>query len=296
MRRPDSIGPRDRLSLACRSFLGRLAAPLLLPCVWAALRYLRGYRLQDVRAAREAFRRATARGGPLLICPNHLTLVDSALIAWALAPPWRYALCFRLLPWNTPERRNFDHPLARILCWFLKCLPIERGGSRAKQQQVLRRCGALLARGEPVLIFPEGGRSRTGRIDRSRIAHGAGRLIRSVPNCQVLCVYLRGVRQETWSDLPAGGEQFRVRVRLIRPHSSFPGVRGTREVTEQVIRTLEELEADHFRETGVATAAPPQRRERVERHPNRRRIDRRNDSEGPPRHEAHECPSRTGPL
>ena len=33
-----------------------------------------------------------------------------------------------------------------------------------------------------------------------------GRIVRAVPAARVLCVYLRGDAQQTWSDLPARGE------------------------------------------------------------------------------------------
>src|SRR5690606_18758161 len=93
-----------------------------------------------------------------------LTMIDSALVAWALGSPLDYLRDFAALPWNLPERRHFaSRGWRRALVWLLKCVPIERG-RRADVGRVLERAAWLLAQGESVLVFPEGGRSRTGRV------------------------------------------------------------------------------------------------------------------------------------
>ena len=43
-----------------------------------------GWRIENAAEARAEFRRLRREGGPLLVCANHLTMIDSALIAWAL--------------------------------------------------------------------------------------------------------------------------------------------------------------------------------------------------------------------
>src|SRR5690554_1127661 len=87
----DALAPRDR------AFLGvqRLASYLFFPVVAAAtLFWLRGVwrlSLRDPAAARRRFRElASDRGAPILLCSNHLTLVDSMILAWALAPAGLY--------------------------------------------------------------------------------------------------------------------------------------------------------------------------------------------------------------
>ena len=92
---------------------------------------------------------------------------------------------------------------------------------------MLERLAYLLARGEVGLIFPEGGRSRSGRVDADAAAYGVGRLVKAVPGCRVLCVYLRGARQESWSDLPARGERFRVALAALEPKTDAAGLRGS---------------------------------------------------------------------
>ena len=144
---------------------GRLLSPLWAPVAILAMRFGMGYRIQDLAAAREKFANIQRESrAPLLICANHLTMIDSFLVAWALAPTWRYVLHYDALPWNVPERKNFaSTSWERVTAWVMKCIPITRGGSRGEVAEVLSRIASLTANGELALIFPEGGRSRSGR-------------------------------------------------------------------------------------------------------------------------------------
>jgi hypothetical protein len=108
---------------------------------------------------------------------------------------------------------------------------------------VLARVGHLLRRGEVALLFPEGGRSRTGRVDVDAAAYGVGRLVKAVPGCVVLCVYLRGAGQATWSDLPRRGERFRVELSLLEPKADAPGLRGSRDIARGILGRLAEMES-----------------------------------------------------
>ena len=65
--------------------VGRCLSPIWVPATAALLRWGVGYKIANAEAARGEYRRIRAmHRGPLLICANHLTLVDSALVAWAL--------------------------------------------------------------------------------------------------------------------------------------------------------------------------------------------------------------------
>jgi hypothetical protein len=65
-----------------------------------------------------------------------------------------------------------------------------------------------------------------------------GRIVGSVPHCRVLCVYLRGRQQETWSDYPARGDVIDVSMACIEPKSDARGVRRSRDVAQQIVRKL----------------------------------------------------------
>jgi len=174
-------------------------------------------------------------------------MIDSAIIAWALGSPGWYLLHYSAIPWNLPERRNFAYsPISEILSYLMKCLPVTRGGERTAVADVLNRFVYLLARGEVGMIFPEGGRSRSGRVEVDGAAPGAGRIVSALPGCRVLCVYLRGERQETFGTVPARGDRLHLRMELTEPRSRYSGLRGSRDVARQIVAKLAEMERDYF--------------------------------------------------
>ncbi len=242
------IPPGRRLGLALQREVGRSLAVVWIPLATILLRFVAGYRIDRVESVRREYRRIRAeQGGPLLLCANHLTLIDSAVIALALGSPGWYLMHYSSLPWNVPERTNFAVSLVpRVLTYVMKCLPITRGGSRSGIARVLTDFAYVLSRGEVGLVFPEAGRSRTGRVDLEAAATGVGRVVRSLPGCRVLCVYVRGRHQSTYSDYPMRGERFHVDLRVIEPRTEHAGLRGSRDVARQIVAELAALERRYF--------------------------------------------------
>jgi hypothetical protein len=242
------LGRRDRVHLAVQRAIGRLLSALWIPATVALMRFGLSWRIEGMAAARGYYRGLRRnRDGPLLVCANHLTLIDSALVAWALGSPAWFLAHYAALPWNVPERRNFADSLAsRALVYLMKCVPVTRGGDRREVAAVLDRLVYLLDRGEAVLVFPEGGRSRSGRVELENATYGVGRMIGALDGCRVLCVYLRGEHQDGHSDVPPRGERFHVRLACIRPTSEQGGVRRARDLSQQVVCTLVDLERSHF--------------------------------------------------
>jgi 1-acyl-sn-glycerol-3-phosphate acyltransferase len=228
--------------------LGWFSAPFWIPLVGLVLRSHFRYRMNDMAAVRREFHRIrNESSAPLLICANHLTLIDSIIIAWALVPNWNFILNFDLLPWNTPERANFANTrLNRLVVYVAKCIPIQRGGSRSDVAGVLQRVTHLLGRGEQALLFPEGGRSRSGRVIEDSAAWGVGRVVGSLPGCRVLCIYLRGDGQKTWSDFPMRGERFSMEACCIEPKSDARGARRSRDLAQQIVGQLARMEEAYF--------------------------------------------------
>jgi hypothetical protein len=239
---------RDRLGLLVQREVGRWLGPLWIPAATLYLRRRMGWRILDGAAARREFRRLrSSSDAPLLLCANHLTMVDSFLIALALGSPWWYVAHFGSLPWNTPERTNFAQTFAmRAATYVMKCIPVERGGDRREIGRTLERVAFVLSRGEVALIFPEGGRSRSGRVDAEASTYGVGRIVKALPGCRVLCVYLRGETQTGYSDAPARGERFRVRFSSLEPKTEHAGLRGSLEITRQILARLAALETEWF--------------------------------------------------
>ncbi|MBI3767539.1 MAG: 1-acyl-sn-glycerol-3-phosphate acyltransferase [Deltaproteobacteria bacterium] len=229
--------------------IGRVLSPLWVPVTTAVMRVGFGWTIEGVAETRRTYRELCRSRSARLVCANHLTLVDSAVIAWALGSSGWFLLHYATLPWNVPERENFAFSVvSRLVTYVMKCVPITRGGDRAAVGRVLARLVYLLERGETVLVFPEGGRSRSGAVDLENAAYGVGRVIAALPECDVLCVYLRGERQKGYSDLPATGERFRVRVESFRPTSALRGMRRARDLAQQVVGRLAALERQHFTE------------------------------------------------
>ena len=245
---PTGLPPRARAALAVQRAVCIALSPLTTLAGWVLLRgwlRLRFAGIGELRRAYRTFRRES--NAPLLVCGNHLTMIDSALIAYALGSPLWYVTHFASLPWNVPDRNTFAaRPWQRALTYVYKCLPIERGGSRAEIAGALARFIHLLRTGDVGLIFPEGGRSRSGRVDVENAAYGVGRIVKSVPGCRVLCVYLRGDAQHEYSGLPARGDTLRARIAWLEPKSDKRGLRGSLEVSRQIVVQLAELEREHF--------------------------------------------------
>ncbi|MEE3326757.1 MAG: lysophospholipid acyltransferase family protein [Myxococcota bacterium] len=237
-------------------WLGWAVAPLWVPAASFWLTQRLSYKIVELKETRRLYRRIREESdAPLLICANHLTLIDSFLIGLALSGGFRYLIDFDSLPWNIPEESNFANTrLNRVLAYLGKCIPIRRGGSREDVADVLKRVTYLLGKGEAALVFPEGGRSRAGRIEASSAGWGVGRIVSGLEGCRVLCVYLRGDEQRTFSDWPVRGERFHVSTACIEPKSDARGVRGTRDIANQIVSTLANLESEYFLCHGEAPA------------------------------------------
>ena len=239
---------RDRFALLLQREVGRLLGPIWIPAGTAILRWRYGWRIVDAAPARREFARLRREStAPLLVCANHLTMVDSFVIAIALGSPWWFITHFGALPWNTPERDNFSRTWwLRLAIWVMKCIPVERGGDRREVGRTLERFGWVLAQGDVGLIFPEGGRSRSGRIDAEAATYGVGRVVKSLPGCRVLCVYLRGESQASYSDAPVRGERFRLLFSSLEPKTEHAGMRGSLAITRQILARLAALETEWF--------------------------------------------------
>ncbi len=212
------------------------------------MRFYFRYRISDVDQVREQYKQIRAQSdAPIVVCGNHLTLVDSFLMAWALGSGSYWVTHPDELPWNIPESKNFGQTrFSRMLIFIAKCIPITRGGAREGVGDVLERVKHLLNCGETVMLFPEAGRSRSGRVEEGSGAWGVGRVVGSVPGCRVLCIYLRGRKQKTWSNFPMKGDVMDVSITCIEPKSDARGARRSRDIAQQVVRQLIRMEEDYF--------------------------------------------------
>ena len=81
------------------------------------------------------------------------------------------------------------------------------------------------------------------------LSRTVGRMVAAAPGCRVLCVYLRGDSQETWSDYPAKGERILVSLACIEPKSDHRGVRRTRDLSQQIVSQLIRMEEKFFEQS-----------------------------------------------
>lgn len=238
---------RDAFLLHLQYFFGRMAvfitAPMIVLLIKAA-----GYRVPNLKKHRKDMAALfTAHPGPWVLCANHLTLIDSAVLSYIMFPAWRYLLHYRLLAWNLPEKRNFQrNPVMTLLCYLLKCIPVVRGGDRKDIKACYEKCGHLLGRGESIMIFPEGTRSRAGRISTDTFSYGPGRMIDNTPDCRVLCLYLRGRNQDTYSNIPAPNDIFSFAAATCDVNRDMSGRKAHRAHARQIIEKLAEMEKDYF--------------------------------------------------
>lgn len=238
---------REKLFLGIQRVLGRVSVLTLGVAIVALLRLRGRYKIAGHKEIRRRFYEITRSRRPLVICANHLTLIDSVIILWALASLPRYAMEYRLFSWNLPAVENTRKRLSWLIVTFLnKCILVDRLGEAGHTSAVIDRVTSLLRRGDIVTVFPEGTRSRSGRIDPSAATYGIGKILQQIPDCRVLCVYLRGRGQTTFSDFPRKGEIFDLDMAIIRTTTSQSGLRAVKERSLQVIDKLQDMEAQHF--------------------------------------------------
>ena len=241
------VGPR--LALALQRWIGYLALPVLYASVSLWMTLGRGYRIRDLASVRKRFSQLRAQEGeaPLILCANHLTLVDSLLVIWALSPLTGYLREYRLFPWNFPEKRNFHGSMGlRLLCYLGQCIAVVRQGPREQIRELLAKMKFLLHHGDSLMIFSEGTRGRKGRIDPEDCTYSVGQLVHENPDARVLCIYLRGDAQTGHSDLPKRNEVFSVDLEIFRPSSPHQGLRATRDLAMQIIHRLIAMENRAF--------------------------------------------------
>lgn len=238
--------------------LGRIGVFILGPAYFLFIRMM-GYRVRDLKDLRETCDQAfREHRGPWIICANHLTMVDSMILTYAMLSLFRHLTNFRSIPWNLPERDNFQrNPILAVLCYLAKCIPVNRGGSREEMRKTLDKCDYVLSLGQNILIFPEGGRSRTGRVNREGYSYGVGRFVREFEQCRVMCIYLRGDGQHTFGSLPRFGERFTMKIEVFTPQrSEVSGLRAQREYAGQIVGRLAEMEEDYFASSGKRCDRP----------------------------------------
>jgi 1-acyl-sn-glycerol-3-phosphate acyltransferase len=142
--------------------------------------------------------------GAVILASNHRSFLD----------PFVVGICLNRPVYFVAKKELFDRPLVG---WFLNCLgafPIKRGESDEESVETAKQ---ILARGDALVIFPEGTRIREGSLGRAK--RGVGRLALE-SGAPVVPVAVHGTERARrgWIFRPV-----KVKVRLGRP-LTFPRV------------------------------------------------------------------------
>ena len=239
---------KSKIFLKLQNFIGRITVLVVAPLYFFVSRIF-FYRVRDLKEIRRRCATEFARHkGGWIICSNHLTMIDSFILSYAIFSLGQHIINYKKVPWNLPERNNYkDNIFLTVLCYLSKCIPINRGGSREKMKESLEKCIYLLHNGETIMIFPEGRRSRTGQVDKEGFSYGVGRFIKNAENCKIMCMYLRGDKQDKYSAIPAWGEKFSVQMEVFTPkRTEGSELRAQREYSRQIIERLAQMEENYF--------------------------------------------------
>ena len=196
--------------------------------------------------------------GPAILCPNHISFLDSVLLMSTLGRPVSFVGKAEYLEsWTT--RRLFP---------ALGMIPVERGNG-IKAAVALESAREVLDRGELFTIFPEGTRSRDGLLHRGRTGAARLALRTGVP---VFPVGISGTDEIQPPDakLPRLGLPCRIEVgEAIDParYADRPSTHvACRSMTDEVMFEIGRLSGQRYvhryAESPDATIAPPPARRR----------------------------------
>jgi len=121
------------------------------------------------------------RTGPVIIAPNHVSMLDPPLVGWITPRVLRVMAKQELFGTETLPRRAFD-----VFIRGIGTFPVRRG---RPDRRALRVAMAVLRRGNGLLLFPEGARSLDGTLGAAE--PGVGMIAHST-KAPIVPVYLHG--------------------------------------------------------------------------------------------------------
>ncbi|MEZ4814623.1 MAG: lysophospholipid acyltransferase family protein [Bdellovibrionota bacterium] len=239
--------PSVSLSVWWQYLMGQL---FYIPLMWWVIlgAKLRGLAIKDHKKLRKYYRELTQEGSlPLLICPNHMTYVDSIILIYAFGNHFWYGLNFKKHMWNLVAKEYSKNPLFRFVCYLSKCIYVDREKEKSQNYPALNTAISLLKMHEVVLIFPEGRRSKTGRFDDTKLAYGVGKVVKEVGECNVLCTYLRCPEQgEKSSGFFPRNAHYSILTELVHYKAHELGSEAVSKITEDIATRIKVLEKEYF--------------------------------------------------
>jgi len=184
------FGYRDLLIHQCRAAI-RLA--------WLVL----GYRL-EVRGAEHL-----DGPGPRIYMSNHLSLIDGPLMCMLIPQPVRVIL----------KSSVFRIPVLGPAMRYVGFVPVERRGGSAGRRSIALAARSIRLFGYSFLIYPEGTRSRDGRLGPFR---RGGFFLAAQSGAPIVPVSIRG----TYEILPRGGRLPRRGAVVVTFHRPRPALQA----------------------------------------------------------------------
>lgn len=241
------------LKLLFQKFICFCCLAIIYPTLWVFLFVYQQYKVPNLKYIRKRFKAIRNKlTGSLLVCPNHLTYIDSVILLFIFGSFWDYILNFNTFMWNFPKIDHIKNNLLyKTICYLGKCIFIDFDVKTNNSKLVLKKAACLLAHKEYILLFPEGQRTTTGTIDLNNFTYGVGKLVAEIPNIKVLCVYLRGDSQKTSSNFPKKKEIFYCKIKLIKRqklihNNNINSVRAYKDISKNIINVLSSMEQQYF--------------------------------------------------
>jgi 1-acyl-sn-glycerol-3-phosphate acyltransferase len=188
--------------------------------------------------------------GPLIVASNHLSFIDSIIIP--LAVPRKVVFLAKAEYWEGRSPLSWPR---RLFVVAFDAVPVRREQQRDAQQS-LDLAREVLARGDAFGIYPEGTRSRDGRLYRGRtgVAHLA--LTSGAPVVPVGVIGTENI-QPVGTRFPRRAEvtlRFGEPLRFEGRYDGVPAGRARREVTDVVMNEIQKLSGQEF--AGVYNERP----------------------------------------
>ena len=141
--------------------------------------------------------------GPAILCPNHISFLDSAFLTFSLLRNISFV----------GKAEYMDSWKTKFLFPAMGMIPIDRAGG-TKSTAALDAAEQVLRRGELFGIYPEGTRSRDGKLSKGRT--GAARLAMTI-GCPIYPVGIIGTDEIQPPDAKAPKLRKRAQIKLGRP-------------------------------------------------------------------------------
>ena len=103
--------------------------------------------------------------GGAIFCANHSSYLDHLFVGYY------FAKHFHKVPRSLAKKEHFSDPLQWLWHTYVGAIPLDR---EAGGQEALEKAASLLRKGEWIMMYPEGTRTLTGKLNRAKT--GAVRL------------------------------------------------------------------------------------------------------------------------